>query len=152
MRFATGIARLLEEGFPEDLAADVAAGIIPEDEAVQILARDLSRDPASRLERARSMDFDPVEKRVYHGTDVNIKAFEPSVGGLQGPGVYTSPFPGMAGEYAIAGGGRLNPARGQRDTKAPPFMTPEGKMMRSGAAVYPLTYRGELMPYKQFLS
>ena len=152
MRFATGIARLLEDGFPEDLAADVAAGVIPEDEAVQILARDLSRDPASQLERARSMDFDPVEKRVFHGTDVNIKAFEPSVGGLQGPGVYVSSGPGLAGEYAIAGGGRLNPARGQRDTKAPPFMTREGTMMRPGAAVYPLTYRGELMPYKQFLS
>ena len=150
MRFATGIARLLEDGFPEDLAADVAAGVIPEDEAVQILARDLSRDPASQLERARSMDFDPVEKRVFHGSGADIRAFEPSVGGMMGPGIYTSPRTDVASSYAESRGPRaFSQTPGNRSQN---IVTPEGELLQSGAVMYPLTYRGELMPYKEFLS
>jgi hypothetical protein len=151
MRLATGIARLLEDGFPEDLAADVAAGIIPEDEAVQILARKLPRNPAAKLERARSMDFDPVDKRVFHGTGADIQAFEPSVGGMMGPGIYTSPITEIASSYAAEPAGQS--ASLIRRRQGPQnIVTPEGEILQSGAVMYPLTYRGELMPYKEFLS
>ena len=149
MRFATGIARLLEDGFPEEMATAIAAGRLSEDRALRILNANIPRDPASQLERARSMDFDPVEKRVFHGSGADIRAFEPSVGGAMGPGVYTSPMTDIASSYAESAGPLSS--RQRAGNRPPNIVTPEGELLQSGATVYPLTYRGELMPYSQFL-
>ena len=149
MRFATGIARLLEDGFPEEMATAIAAGRLSEDRALRILNANIPRDPASQLERARSMDFDPVEKRVFHGSGADIRAFEPSVGGTMGPGVYTSPMTDIASSYAESAGPLSS--RQRAGNRPPNIVTPEGELLQSGATVYPLTYRGELMPYSQFL-
>ena len=149
MRFATGIARLLEDGFPEEMATAIAAGRLSEERALRILIANIPRDPASQLERARSMDFDPVEKRVFHGSGADIRAFEPSVGGTMGPGVYTSPMTDIASSYAESAGPLSS--RQRAGNRPPNIVTPEGELLQSGATVYPLTYRGELMPYSEFL-
>ena len=85
------IDELIATGYPDQVAERIASGELP-------------MDTASRMQRAEAMGFDPTDVQ-YHGTDVDIKRFIESGDGTLGPGVYTTPNPAVASEYAIDTGG-----------------------------------------------
>lgn len=62
-------------------------------------AAPLPMDHASRMARAREMGFD-VDVPLYHGTQAQFDAFEPSKFGSFGPGVYVTKDQRHAGHFA----------------------------------------------------
>lgn len=104
---------------------------------------DLPMDVASRLARAREQGFD-VDTPLYHGTDRDFGAFEigqPGRSHSHDAGIFTSPDPAEASEYAAEASSRSDwkdynsNARDlwDREFQNPPPFTPS-----TGGAVYPL--------------
>ena len=107
---AQRVARLLRNGRADEVTDDLMAQADPQ-EMYQLYVSgetgmDLPMDEASRMARAREMGFD-TETPLYHGTWENedFAAFNPSMRGRIGPGVYLSPDPEKANRFTGIGYG-----------------------------------------------
>lgn len=69
--------------------------------SIKAVSKGLDMSHAARMARAREMGFD-VDNPVYHGTSADIDAMRPSERGAIGPGVYSSPYLGVAQRYGDA--------------------------------------------------
>ena len=126
MSFFSRLTKLIDSGFPPEVAEKIASGELP-------------MDRASRMERAREQGFDP-DSPTYHGTQSDIQEFIPSERGKMGPGVYTSPSPIVAGNYATPG--HRVPRSGVYEDRD---ILDEELLVGQGANVMPLLLRGDRM-------
>lgn len=100
---ATQFIRLLEAGYPESTARKIMSGELP-------------MDFDSRMIRAEDQGFD-IDTRYFHGTDQDIRAFDPLlIGKGKGKtpaalpqGFYFSRKPEIASEYATGEGANVIP-------------------------------------------
>jgi len=102
-RIMQTIARLVDAGVPESTARKIATGELP-------------MDFDSRMIRAEDQGFD-IDTRYFHGTDQDIRAFDPLlIGKGKGKtpaalpqGFYFSRKPEVASEYATGEGANVIP-------------------------------------------
>lgn len=86
MSFISRLTKLIDSGFPPEVAEKIASGELP-------------MDRASRMERAREQGYDPDDIQL-HGGGADISQFKTSEEGMLGPGVYTTSSQTLANEFA----------------------------------------------------